>query len=72
MRVPRDLQELILKVEQVDGGAARASLGRPPTVTDIARRLEVTDEQVLEAMSASQGHHAVSLDRPANVEGEEA
>ncbi|HET8975790.1 MAG TPA: SigB/SigF/SigG family RNA polymerase sigma factor [Solirubrobacterales bacterium] len=61
VHVPRDVQERILKVERALAELP-ARLGRAPTISDIAERLQVTDEQVLEAMHASQGHHAVSLD----------
>jgi RNA polymerase sigma-B factor len=70
VRVPRGTQELILKVEK-SMAELPAKLGRTPTVHDIARWLEVEEERVLEAMHASQGHHAASLDRPASVEGED-
>jgi RNA polymerase sigma-B factor len=39
-----------------------ARLGHAPTIQEIAERIEATDEEVLEAMHAAQGHHAVSLD----------
>ena len=61
VHVPRDVQERILKVERANAELP-ARLGRAPTVSDIAERLEVTEEQVLEAMHASQGHHSISLD----------
>jgi RNA polymerase sigma-B factor len=58
---PRDVQERILKVERAMAELP-AKLGHTPTVSDIGKRIEATDEEVLEAMHASQGHHAVSLD----------
>ena len=61
VHVPRDVQERILKVERALADLP-SRLGRAPTISDIAERLEVTPEEVLEAMHASQGHHAVSLD----------
>jgi RNA polymerase sigma-B factor len=61
IHVPREVQERILKVERALAELP-SRLGRAPTVADIAERLGVSDEQVLEAMHASQGHHAVSLD----------
>ena len=71
VRVPRGTQELTLKVEK-SIAELPARLGRTPTVNDIARWLEVEDEQVLEAMHASQGHHAASLDRPTSLSGEDS
>jgi RNA polymerase sigma-B factor len=61
VHVPRDVQERILKVERASAELP-AKLGHSPTVHEIAERIEATDEEVLEAMHASQGHHAVSLD----------
>ena len=71
IHVPREVQERILKVERALAELP-ARLGRAPTVDDIAEKLGVSTEQVLEAMHASQGHHAVSLDAsPAMGDGEE-
>jgi RNA polymerase sigma-B factor len=70
IRVPRGTQELILKVEKARSELP-GRLGREPTVQDIARWLEVSDEEVLDAMHASRGHHATSLDRPASAEVED-
>jgi len=61
VHVPRDVQERILKVERAMAELP-AKLGHTPTVHEIGQRIEATDEEVLEAMHASQGHHAVSLD----------
>ncbi|HYU59387.1 MAG TPA: SigB/SigF/SigG family RNA polymerase sigma factor [Solirubrobacterales bacterium] len=67
VRVPRDLQERIAKVERA---AARlpAKLGRVPTVNEIAKQLELDPEEVLEAMQAGQAHHAMSLDAQQQTE----
>lgn len=61
VHVPRDVQERILKVERAMAELP-AKLGHTPTVQEIGQRIEASDEEVLEAMHASQGHHAVSLD----------
>jgi RNA polymerase sigma-B factor len=61
VHVPRDVQERILKVERALAELP-SRLGRAPTIQDIAERLGVSEEDVLEAMHASQGHHSVSLD----------
>jgi RNA polymerase sigma-B factor len=61
VHVPRDVQERILKVERAMSELP-AKVGHSPTVQEIAERIEATDEEVLEAMHAAQGHHAVSLD----------
>ena len=66
VHVPRDVQERILKVEKAMAELP-AKLGHTPTVQEIGQRIEATDEQVLEAMHAAQGHHAVSLDATSSM-----
>jgi RNA polymerase sigma-B factor len=63
VRVPRDLQELAVKVDRVGDEMSR-ELGRAPTPVEIAERTGTTLEQVLEAREASAAYRAVSLDRP--------
>jgi RNA polymerase sigma-B factor len=70
VRVPRDLQELAVKVDRVADEMAR-ELGRAPTTAEIAERIDATDEQVLEAREASAAYRAVSLDRPRTEEEED-
>jgi RNA polymerase sigma-B factor len=63
LRVPRDLQELALRV---NGTTDRLvdELGRTPTVAEVAGALGTTCEQVLEAREAATAHRAESLDQP--------
>jgi RNA polymerase sigma-B factor len=70
VRVPRDLQELAVKVDRVGEDMGR-DLGRAPTPGEIAERLGATPEQVLEAREAAGAYRAVSLDRPRNDDDEE-
>jgi RNA polymerase sigma-B factor len=63
VRVPRDLQELALKVDRAVGEFRREA-HRQPAVSEIAGRLGVSDEAVLEAMQASSAYRAASLDAP--------
>jgi RNA polymerase sigma-B factor len=63
MRVPRDLQELAVRMERVVDDLV-SELGRAPTPDEIARRMGVRTEQVLEAREAAGAYRAVSLDRP--------
>jgi RNA polymerase sigma-B factor len=63
VRVPRDLQELAVKLEPANEGLTR-EIGRVPTTAELAERLGVTVEQVLEAREAAGAYRAVSLDRP--------
>jgi RNA polymerase sigma-B factor len=69
VRVPRDLQELAVRVERVSDELSR-ELGRAPSVAEIAERIGTTAEQVLEAREASAAYRAVSLDRPRDDDDE--
>src|SRR3954464_8881698 len=63
VHMPRGLQERFLLVERaVDELSGR--LGRPPRPRDIAERLDISEEAVLEAYSVRNGYDALSLDRP--------
>ena len=70
VRVPRDLQELAVKMERLTDLLGR-ELGRAPTVEELAQRASVTVEQVLEAREASSAYRAISLDRPRDEDDEE-
>jgi RNA polymerase sigma-B factor len=69
VHVSRDLLEAALRVERA-GGELSTRLGRPPTVTEIAGHLDVTEEDVLEAREAAFARTAGSLERP-RVPGED-
>ncbi|HEY8303353.1 MAG TPA: SigB/SigF/SigG family RNA polymerase sigma factor [Solirubrobacteraceae bacterium] len=71
VRVPRDLQELALRVDQT---VTRLSLGRrrSPSIGELARAVEVSEEQVLEAMEAMGAYRAGSLDVPRSAREEES
>ena len=60
VRPPRDLQELALRVERVADELV-ASLGRTPTVQQLAAHTGLSSEAVLEARSAMCAHTAASL-----------
>ncbi len=63
VRVPRDLQELAVKLEPTTEALSR-EIGRVPTTAELAERLGVNAEQLLEAREAASAYRAVSLDRP--------
>jgi RNA polymerase sigma-B factor len=63
VRVPRDLQDLALRVERVIGDLTR-ELGRQPSVDDVAAIMDIEADDVLEAMQASSAYRATSLDMP--------
>ena len=63
VRVPRDLQELALKVDRAVSDLSRES-HRSPSVGKIAQRVGASEEQVLEALEASGAYRATSFDAP--------
>jgi RNA polymerase sigma-B factor len=71
VRVPRDLQELALRVNQVSQELA-TELGRTPTTAEIAGRAEASAEQVLEAWEAAGAYRAISLDMQPRDEDDQA
>jgi RNA polymerase sigma-B factor len=69
VRVPRDLQELALRVDRVRTELSTA-LHRQPTVIEIAEALSLDEETVLEALEASAAYRATSLSLPRSNEDE--
>jgi RNA polymerase sigma-B factor len=71
VRVSRDLQELVLRV---DRAVTRLSVGkrRSPSVSEIAEAVDASEEQVLDALEAAGAYRAGSLDAPRSSQGEEA
>ncbi|MDX6725569.1 MAG: polymerase sigma-B factor [Baekduia sp.] len=69
VRVPRDLQEMALRVERAVGELSR-DLHRQPSVTELARHVGITEEQALEALQAAGAYHATSLDTPRGSDAE--
>jgi RNA polymerase sigma-B factor len=69
VRPPRDLQERAQRVLAINRTLG-AELGRPPSAKEIAERLNVALEDVVEALQACDARDTTSLDRP-RVVGEE-
>ena len=63
VRVPRDLQELTLKVDRAVGTLSE-DLRRQPSVAEIAEAVGADEEQVLEALQAGSAYRAISIDAP--------
>jgi RNA polymerase sigma-B factor len=63
VRVPRDLQELSLRVDRSVAELAER-LQRLPSVKEVADELRITEEQVLEAMQAGGAQRTLSFDMP--------
>ena len=63
VRVPRDVQELALRIQRFNE-AASATTGESPSAAQVARHAGVSVEEVIEAREAYQALHADSLDQP--------
>ncbi|HMI71762.1 MAG TPA: SigB/SigF/SigG family RNA polymerase sigma factor [Solirubrobacteraceae bacterium] len=63
VRVPRDLQELALKVDRAVSDLS-LDLHRQPTIEQIAEKVGAEEEDVLEALEASGAYKATSLEAP--------
>jgi RNA polymerase sigma-B factor len=63
VRVPRDLQDLALKVDRAVSELG-LELHRKPTVDEIGAKVGTDDEHVLEALEASGAYRATSLQTP--------
>jgi len=70
MRVPRDVQELNVKLGRVVDELT-GKLGRSPSVEELAKTTHSTTEQVVEALDSSRAYNTVSLSAPAPDEGDE-
>lgn len=68
VRVPRRLQELRLSISAANSTLTH-TLGRLPTVADIASYLEVTEETVLEGLEGARAYRATSLSTPMGADG---
>jgi RNA polymerase sigma-B factor len=63
VRVPRDLQELALRVDGAVSDLSR-DLRRAPSVAELCEKLGADEEDVLEALQAGGAYRASSLDTP--------
>jgi RNA polymerase sigma-B factor len=61
IRAPRRLQELYLHLNQSVASLSQ-TLGRSPTIAELAADTGATEEQVLEALEAGQSYRSTSLD----------
>ncbi len=71
LRLPRDLQGRTMAVRAA-ASALCDELGRTPTVSQIAERLELSEEEVLETFVADSARRTLSLDAPRSREDEES
>lgn len=68
VRVPRSLQERSLEVARTAEQLGQR-LNRPPEVGEIASQLDISEEEVVEAMNARHAYASSSIDRPAESTG---
>jgi len=61
IRVPRRLQELKLTLTKATGELSQ-TLGRSPTVSELAKHLGLQEEEILEGLESANAYSAVSLD----------
>ncbi|WP_328474233.1 SigB/SigF/SigG family RNA polymerase sigma factor [Actinoplanes sp. NBC_00393] len=67
IRVPRRLQELRLAIASANS-ALSSTLGRSPTVADVAAHLGITEEEVLEGLEGARAYNSTSLSTPATAD----
>jgi RNA polymerase sigma-B factor len=70
VRPPRAVQELSLSLDAAHE-ALSATIGREPTIAELAERVDRTPEEVAEAMLAADGRSAHSLDAPLHADDTE-
>ncbi|MFF5051662.1 RNA polymerase sigma factor SigF [Micromonospora sp. NPDC000663] len=68
VRVPRRLQELRISISAANSTLTH-TLGRQPTVADIASYLDVSEETVLEGLEGARAYRATSLSTPMSDDG---
>ena len=69
VRVPRRTQELRMAITEANNVLLH-TLGRSPTVADIADHLKITEEAVLEGLEGARAYSAASLSTP--IAGDES
>ncbi len=67
LRMPRRLQDLRLSMRAARNDFTQEH-GRAPTVTEIARMLELSEEDTIEALAAAEAYRPMSLDVPVTDE----
>lgn len=68
VRVPRSLQERSLEVAKTAEAMAQ-ELNRAPEPAEIAEKLDLEEDEVLEAIEARQAYSSSSVDKPADATG---
>jgi RNA polymerase sigma-B factor len=71
LRVPREIQEVSVRMDRARDDLAMA-LGRQPTIGELAERLHVDDETVLQALELGVARHAIPLTGPSGADDGDA
>ena len=69
VRVPRRLQELRLSIGATTA-ALTQELGRSPTIGELAEKIGVSEDEVLEGLESATAYSTLSLDAPDGADGE--
>ncbi|GIF03938.1 SigB/SigF/SigG family RNA polymerase sigma factor [Actinoplanes siamensis] len=69
IRVPRRLQELNMAINKARGQLVQ-TLGRVPTVADLAEHLGVSEEDVIEGLEGGNAYRPTSLSTPIAADGD--
>ncbi|GAA2672817.1 MULTISPECIES: SigB/SigF/SigG family RNA polymerase sigma factor [Actinoplanes] len=70
VRVPRRLQELRLAITGANNALSH-TLGRSPTVADIAEYLSISEDEVIEGLEGARAYNSTSLSTPITEGGTE-
>lgn len=62
VHVPRRIKELGPKIRKI-ADELTLEKQKSPTITEIAHRMDVSEEEILETLELGQGYHALSADR---------
>ena len=71
VHVPRGMQERVMKLDQASQELHR-KLGRSPSASELAAELNLTSEEVLEAMEAASAYDAISLEEQRGSESRDS
>ena len=67
VRVPRKMQELRMAITEANNTLMH-TLGRSPTVADVAAHIGITEEAVLEGLEGARAYAATSLSTPVSAD----
>jgi RNA polymerase sigma-B factor len=71
LHVDRAAQERARRINEAQQQVS-AQLGRPPTVSELAQYLELSEEEVLDGLQTAEAYDTVSLDAPLASDGDGA